>query len=140
MKLPDNEPLGAEDFWTVQDTWKQEWEKGVQVSTHSSFQSSLHEIFYSFHSSFLLSFHPFILPFFSFILSFHSSFLSYFLSFHSSFLWHNYKDVNPRFGTSFIRLSTKQEILFLILKKNTKVKQKSNVIHILVRQIIIMFP
>ena len=33
MKLPDNEPLGQEDFWTVQDTWKQEWEKGVQVIT-----------------------------------------------------------------------------------------------------------
>ena len=32
MKLPDNEPLDTEDFWTVQDTWKQEWEKGVQVS------------------------------------------------------------------------------------------------------------
>ena len=31
MKLPDNEPLDTEDFWTVQDTWKQEWEKGVQV-------------------------------------------------------------------------------------------------------------
>ena len=31
MKLPDNEPLEPEDYWTVQDTWKQEWEKGVQV-------------------------------------------------------------------------------------------------------------
>ncbi len=31
MKLPDNEPLTAEDYWTVADTWKQEWEKGVQV-------------------------------------------------------------------------------------------------------------
>ena len=31
MKLPDNEPLEADDYWTVTDTWKQEWEKGVQV-------------------------------------------------------------------------------------------------------------
>merc|ERR1719228_1445508 len=31
MKLPDNEPLNQEDFWTVTDTWKQEWERGVQV-------------------------------------------------------------------------------------------------------------
>ncbi len=36
MKLPDNEPLEPDDYWTVQDTWKQEWEKGVQVKyTHS---------------------------------------------------------------------------------------------------------
>ena len=33
MKLPDNEPLEAEDYWTVTDTWKQEWERGVQVKT-----------------------------------------------------------------------------------------------------------
>merc|ERR1719282_2124534 len=31
MKLPDNEPLDADDYWVVQDTWKQEWERGVQV-------------------------------------------------------------------------------------------------------------
>lgn len=31
MKLPDNEPLTAEDFWVVSDSWKQEWERGVQV-------------------------------------------------------------------------------------------------------------
>ena len=31
MKLPDNEPLTSDDYWTVTDTWKQEWEKGVQV-------------------------------------------------------------------------------------------------------------
>ena len=31
MKLPDNEPLEADDYWQVQDTWKQEWERGVQV-------------------------------------------------------------------------------------------------------------
>ncbi|XP_059079070.1 PHD finger protein rhinoceros-like [Tigriopus californicus] len=31
MKLPDNEPLTSDDYWIVTDTWKQEWEKGVQV-------------------------------------------------------------------------------------------------------------
>ena len=31
MKLPDNEPLEAEDYWAVTDPWKQEWERGVQV-------------------------------------------------------------------------------------------------------------
>ena len=31
MKLPDNEPLDADDYWVVADTWKQEWERGVQV-------------------------------------------------------------------------------------------------------------
>jgi hypothetical protein len=31
MKLPDNEPLTEEDYWLVTDTWKQEWEQGVQV-------------------------------------------------------------------------------------------------------------
>ncbi len=31
MKLPDNEPLAADDYLVVTDTWKQEWEKGVQV-------------------------------------------------------------------------------------------------------------
>ena len=36
MKLPDNEPLEAEDYWTVTDTWKQEWERGVQVQPLST--------------------------------------------------------------------------------------------------------
>ncbi len=31
MKLPDNEPLAEDDYWLVTDTWKQEWEQGVQV-------------------------------------------------------------------------------------------------------------
>ena len=31
MKLPDNEPLTEHDYWVVADTWKQEWERGVQV-------------------------------------------------------------------------------------------------------------
>jgi len=31
MKMPDNEPLTDNDYWLVTDTWKQEWEQGVQV-------------------------------------------------------------------------------------------------------------
>jgi hypothetical protein len=31
MKLPDSEPLSAEDYLVITDSWKQEWEKGVQV-------------------------------------------------------------------------------------------------------------
>ena len=31
MKLPDSEPLGADDYWSLSDTWRQEWERGVQV-------------------------------------------------------------------------------------------------------------
>lgn len=31
MKLPDNEPLAVDDYWFISDTWKQEWERGVQV-------------------------------------------------------------------------------------------------------------
>ena len=31
MKLPDSEPLTADEYWFIQDTWKQEWERGVQV-------------------------------------------------------------------------------------------------------------
>ncbi|XP_037285966.2 uncharacterized protein LOC119178825 [Rhipicephalus microplus] len=31
MKLPDSEPLDAEDYWFISDGWKQEWERGVQV-------------------------------------------------------------------------------------------------------------
>ena len=31
MKLPDNEPLTEDDYWLVTDSWKQEWEQGVQV-------------------------------------------------------------------------------------------------------------
>ena len=31
MKLPDNEPLTDDDYWSISDPWKQEWEKGVQV-------------------------------------------------------------------------------------------------------------
>ena len=31
MRLPDNEPLAEDDYLVVADTWKQEWEKGVQV-------------------------------------------------------------------------------------------------------------
>ena len=31
MKLADNEPLTSADYWNIQDPWKQDWEKGVQV-------------------------------------------------------------------------------------------------------------
>ncbi|CAL1263096.1 unnamed protein product [Larinioides sclopetarius] len=31
MKLPDNEPLAPDDYIEITDTWKLEWEKGVQV-------------------------------------------------------------------------------------------------------------
>lgn len=31
MKLPDSEPLAQDDYWSISDQWKQEWERGVQV-------------------------------------------------------------------------------------------------------------
>ncbi|XP_041790926.1 protein Jade-3 [Chelmon rostratus] len=31
MKLPDSHHVSAEDYYLLADTWKQEWEKGVQV-------------------------------------------------------------------------------------------------------------
>ncbi|XP_013774873.1 LOW QUALITY PROTEIN: protein Jade-1-like [Limulus polyphemus] len=31
MKLPDSDQLSPEDYWLISDSWKQEWEKGVQV-------------------------------------------------------------------------------------------------------------
>lgn len=31
MKLPDSDQLNPEDYLTIQDPWKEEWEKGVQV-------------------------------------------------------------------------------------------------------------
>ncbi|XP_060809407.1 PHD finger protein rhinoceros [Amyelois transitella] len=31
MKLPDSEPLTASEYWVITDTWKQDWERGVQV-------------------------------------------------------------------------------------------------------------
>ena len=31
MKLPDSEPLAQEDYFLIADTWRQEWERGVQV-------------------------------------------------------------------------------------------------------------
>lgn len=31
MKLPDSEPLAADEYWIINDQWKQEWERGVQV-------------------------------------------------------------------------------------------------------------
>lgn len=31
MKLPDSEPLTSDNYWSIADQWKQEWERGVQV-------------------------------------------------------------------------------------------------------------
>lgn len=31
MKLPDSEPLASDEYWIINDQWKQEWERGVQV-------------------------------------------------------------------------------------------------------------
>lgn len=31
MKLPDSEPLSPDNYWSIADQWKQEWERGVQV-------------------------------------------------------------------------------------------------------------
>lgn len=31
MKLPDSHHVSLEDYYLLADTWKQEWEKGVQV-------------------------------------------------------------------------------------------------------------
>ena len=31
MKLPDSEQLNPEEYLLIADTWKQEWERGVQV-------------------------------------------------------------------------------------------------------------
>ncbi|XP_071550339.1 uncharacterized protein rno isoform X2 [Panulirus ornatus] len=31
MKLADNEPLSSDDYWGIGDTWRQDWERGVQV-------------------------------------------------------------------------------------------------------------
>lgn len=31
MKLPDSHHVSPEDYYLLADTWKMEWEKGVQV-------------------------------------------------------------------------------------------------------------
>lgn len=31
MKLPDSDQLTPEEYWLMSDSWKQEWERGVQV-------------------------------------------------------------------------------------------------------------
>lgn len=31
MKLPDHQNLSAENYITISDQWRQEWERGVQV-------------------------------------------------------------------------------------------------------------
>ncbi|KAF8781406.1 Protein Jade-3 like protein [Argiope bruennichi] len=46
MKLPDNEPLAPDDYIEITDSWKLEWEKGVQVPVKpkSLPQPNVHEI------------------------------------------------------------------------------------------------
>ena len=34
MKLPDTEQLLPEEYVTIGDPWRQEWERGVQVPVH----------------------------------------------------------------------------------------------------------
>ena len=34
MKLPDTEQLLPEEYVTIADPWRQEWERGVQVPVH----------------------------------------------------------------------------------------------------------
>lgn len=31
MKMPDSEPLLMDEYILINDSWRQEWEKGVQV-------------------------------------------------------------------------------------------------------------
>ena len=31
MKLPDHQNLSPENYMTISDSWRQEWERGVQV-------------------------------------------------------------------------------------------------------------
>ena len=31
MKIADTAPLPCEDYWVMKDSWKMDWEKGVQV-------------------------------------------------------------------------------------------------------------
>ena len=35
MKIPDSQQLPAGESFVLTDTWKQEWEKGVQVKIFS---------------------------------------------------------------------------------------------------------
>ena len=49
MKLPDSDQLSPEEYLLIQDTWKEDWEKGVQVPVNpeslpdSSIVRTLHE-------------------------------------------------------------------------------------------------
>lgn len=37
MKLADSEQLAPEEFLYITDSWKQDWEKGVQVPVNEEF-------------------------------------------------------------------------------------------------------
>lgn len=59
MKLPDSEPLAADEYWIIIDQWKQEWERGVQVpvnpdSLPEPTVSYIQESFYKGRSDFKL--------------------------------------------------------------------------------------
>lgn len=43
MKVPDSQPLPAGKTITLKDTWRQEWEKGVQVYTSTFVNSDFNE-------------------------------------------------------------------------------------------------
>lgn len=45
MKLPDHQNLSPENYMTIADPWRQEWERGVQVMTlkcYSRFLATMH--------------------------------------------------------------------------------------------------
>lgn len=60
MKLPDSEPLALDEYWVINDQWKQEWERGVQVPVNPdslpepSVSAKLHESFYTGRQDFKL--------------------------------------------------------------------------------------
>ncbi len=60
MKLPDSEPLAADEYWVITDQWKQEWERGVQVPVNPdslpepTVSAKQHESFYTGRQDFKL--------------------------------------------------------------------------------------
>ncbi|KAG4067456.1 hypothetical protein HA402_009693 [Bradysia odoriphaga] len=66
MKLPDSEPLAADEYWVITDQWKQEWERGVQVPVNPdslpepTVSAKQHESFYTGRQDFKLPKNKFI--------------------------------------------------------------------------------
>lgn len=54
MKLPDSHHINPDEYYLFADTWKQEWEKGVQVpaSPENILQPSLRYVFKKMLSDF----------------------------------------------------------------------------------------